>query len=94
MAENKGNGPDVPALHTAMSFQQVTHVEFHILEVLGIELAVLTLEAWVETFRCRLSRWQRQQQQLLLDVLAVPPTILADCAHHIVEAHVRNFPIQ
>ena len=50
-----------------------TLAEFHILEILGCELATPTPAAWVEIFRRRLSLWQQQQLLRPPDVLAVLP---------------------
>ena len=57
---------DVAVHHTARTIWQVTRVEFGILEILGFELAGLTLAAWVEVFSRRFSLWQHLHT-------AVPP---------------------
>ena len=57
---------DLPVLHNTRTSQQVTHVEFRVLEVLGFELAALTPAAWVEVFSRRFPLWE---QQLLLQQL-------------------------
>ena len=54
---------DVPVLLNASTIQLVTHMEFRMLEQLKYELATLTLVAWVDIFRRRLSLCQQQQQQ-------------------------------
>ena len=68
-----------PVLHSAGTVQQVTRAEFHILDILGFELATPTPVAWIQIFRRRLSLWE--EQQLVLpqhpDLLAAPPTALA-----------------
>ena len=46
---------NAPMLHSARTVQQVTHAEFHTLEVLGFELATPTPTACVEIFGRRLS---------------------------------------
>ena len=40
---------DAPVLHNACAIQQVTHVEFRMLEQLGCELATLARLAWADT---------------------------------------------
>ena len=56
----------------------------------GFELATPTLVTWVEIFS--LSLWQLQQLLQPPDLLAVPPTVLAGCAHHIAVAHGQTLP--
>ena len=65
---------------------------FHILEVLGVELATPTLVTWVQIFSRRLSQWQHRQLLQPPNLLTVPPTVLAGCAHHIAVAHVQTLP--
>ena len=55
-------------------------------------LATPTPVAWVEIFRRRLLLGQQQQLLQPPNLLAVPPTVLAGCAHHIAEAHVQSLP--
>ena len=56
--------PDhLPILHCGSTIQQVTHIEFRVLEQLEYELAALTPVAWGDIFRRRHSLWQQQQQR-------------------------------
>ena len=66
---------DLPVLHNARTSQQVTHVEFRVLGVLGFELAALTPAAWVEVFSRRFPLWEQQLllQQLHLALLVLQP---------------------
>ena len=80
---------DVPGLRIARTVQQVTRAEFHILDILGFELATPSPAAWVEIFRRRLSFWQQKELLQPPDLLA--PAVFGVYAHHIAEAHVQCF---
>ena len=64
------------------------------LEDLGFELATPTPAAWVEIFGRSLSLWEEQQPLLPQhpNLLAAPPTILADCANLVAQSHVHAYP--
>ena len=82
---------DFPVWYTARIIQQVTRVEFRILDILELELATLTPAAWVQVFSRRLSPWQQQQLLQQPCLLTVPPAVLAGSAHR-TAAHVQSFP--
>ena len=83
---------DVPVLHDARTIQQVTRVEFQILEQPEFELATLTPLRWVHIFSRRLSLWQQQQQQRQPHP-AVPPVFLAVFADQVAAGHVQGFTL-
>ena len=62
------------------------------MEGLFYELATPAPAVWTDIFGRRLSLWEEQQQLLLPQhpILPVaPPTVMADCAYLIAEAHVQ-----
>ena len=83
---------DVPVLHDARTIQQVTRVEFQILEQPEFELATLTPLRWVHIFSRRLSLWQQQQQQRQPHP-AVPPVFLAVFGDQVAAGHVQSFTL-
>ena len=83
---------DAPVLYiAARNIQQVSCVEFQILEELGFELAAVTPAARFEVFSRRFQLWQ-QEQLLQQPHLAVPPAFLADFADQIIAAHIHSLP--
>ena len=81
---------DVPVLHTARTIQQITHVQFRILELLEFDLATLTPAAWVEITlattttaatassrsSARFPRFPRRTSRVFPSVLVPQPVVL------------------